>query len=195
MRTTISSLLALFLCLPAAAHAGGYLSAGVGSDASLGGQLSTRFSADDLTLGRLGAGYRVGSLALEGVLLGTGLRDTQTMTSEDADPLSAVSLGADIKYYFGVSGALEGYVRGGLHKTWLRAAEGSGAEGLDSLQYAGRGYDVGGGLQYSFRLVPTISAALWLDLHRQYMDLESQSGSAKLTGTADMLTIGVSLGL
>ena len=163
------------------ANAGGYIGLGFGSDADLGGDLADRFTTEGASGGRFSLGQRTGPIAIEASIFGTDMTDTAGAS------FSTVALGVDLKYFFGLVGPIEGYGRIGLNKTWL-TAESEGAAEL-----SGRGYDFGAGLQYSFRLLPLAEAALWLDFTHQTMDLYGDS--SRLTGSAEMLTLGVSIGL
>lgn len=190
MRTLLISI-AFSLFTLSSAHAGGYLSLGMGSDAALGGEINQHFDTDDLKVTRLAVGTRIGPIAIEGVMSGADLRGTsnQILGESSGGDFSTTSLGIDVKYYVGLSGALEGYARGGINKTWL--GTGSGTE--TNFDYSGRGYSVGGGLQYTFRLLPSIGGAIWADYNHQLMSLSDQNAPT-ISGTADMLTIGLSVG-
>jgi hypothetical protein len=186
MRSLIAAL-ALIAGSAGAAHAGGYVAIGAGGDADLNGDLANHFTTEGTSSGRLAVGQRFGPVALEAVLFGTDLQGASAMTGQG--DYSTMSLGVDLKYYIPLAGNLEAYARGGLNKTWV-------VEGFDNamdLGYSGRGWNLGAGLQYSFRLLPLLDAAIWADYNHQVMELH-QEGRRSLAGGADMLTIGVSLG-
>lgn len=189
MRLFIAPLLtAGMLASVPAAHAGGYVSFGIGPEADLGGDLATRFQTDELTAGRLALGYRSKNLAIEAVAFGTGLDYMNGAGNGDADLMSA-SLGVDLKYHLHLLLGLEGYGRVGLHRTWM------GANMQDEApEYQGSGHVLGGGLQYAFDVVPVVDAAVWVDYSHQEFDL-TDAAQRPLSGSADVLTIGVSLGL
>jgi hypothetical protein len=171
-----------------AAHAGGYVAIGAGGDADLHGDLENHFTTEGASAGRLAIGQRFGPLAVEAVLFGTDLHGASGMTGPGND-YSTMSLGVDLKYHIPLVGGLEAYGRAGLNKTWV-------VDGFDTtmdLGYSGRGYNLGAGLQYGFRLLPLVEAAIWADYNHQVMTLHEQ-GRASLEGGADMLTLGVSLG-
>jgi len=187
MRTVALSIsTALLLGLSSSAFAGGYLSLGVGSDAEIGGDLGGMYDAQGRDTARLAIGQRTGPIAIEASVFGTGL-NTAAGAESDSD---AISLGVGLKYYFGITGPIEGYGHGGLTKTWLGADKSVGG-GADM---EGRGYLLGAGLQYSFRLMPLGEAAIWLDYTRQSMSLHD-SDLATVDGNVNMLTVGVSVGL
>jgi hypothetical protein len=168
----------------ASAAAQGYVSIGIGHGAELGGDFDDSYRSEEgAASGRLAIGQRRGPLALEATLFGTDLSQ-----QEGAGELATLALGVDLKYHVGIAGSLEGYLRGGINKTWLRAKEPS----ID-LGYSGRGYDYGVGLQYTFKPGPLFHAGLWLDFTRQVVTLE-ESGQAPLDGELDMVTIGVTIG-
>lgn len=189
MRFFIAPLLAAgMLAGVPAAHAGGYVSFGIGPEAALGGELAARFQTEDLAAGRLGLGFRSKNLAIEAVAIGTGLDYMNGAGNGSADLVSA-SLGVDLKYHLHLILGLEGYGRIGLHRTWL-------GENMqeEAPTFEGSGHMFGGGLQYSFDVLPVIDAAVWVDFTRQAFDL-TDVAQRPLSGTADLLTVGVSLGL
>lgn len=188
MRIFTAILLAAMLPGISAAHADGYVSLGVGSEASLGGEIGDRFQSEGRGAGRLALGYRSSSLAIEAVAFGNGLDAMSSGVASDAS-MATMSLGLDLKYHLHLVLGLEGYGRAGLHKTWLSQRVQS-----EMAAYQGDGHVLGGGLQYVFDLLPRIDAAIWADYSHQVFDLDDAEGRP-LTGSADVLTLGVSLGL
>jgi hypothetical protein len=186
MRIFTAIALAAMLSGLSVAHADGYVSLGVGSRASTSGDLAGRFHSEGISAGRLALGYRSGSLAIEAVAFGNGLGD---MTSS-AD-MATASLGLDLKYHLHIALGIEGYGRAGLHRTWL--AQSGTPESLMS-GYQGNGYVLGGGLQYGFELLPVVEAAIWADYSRQEFDLTDEAQQS-MSGTADVITVGLSIGL
>jgi hypothetical protein len=187
MRTAaLLSTAALVLGFSSTAFAGGYIAVGVGSDAEIEGDLAGMFDADGANNGRLSIGQRSGPLAIEASIFGTDLNSAAGAGGE----YSTLSLGVDVKYYVSLTGPIEGYARGGLNKTWIGADEG-GDVGVDM---EGRGYSVGAGLQYSFRLMPLGEAALWLDYTHQSVRLYDQA-LEQFDGNVKLLTVGLSIGL
>lgn len=152
-----------------AAQAGGYVSAGLGGAPDLGGEL-TMLSAEDSSSGRIAVGQGFGPLSVEAGLGGFGV-DGGTMVSASV----SLKLNADL-----VS-KLDGYVRGGLERSWVR---GGGA--MDGL--SGDGHLLGAGLELELPMLLT-DAALWLELDREWMEL----GQAE--GTADTMLLGLRVGL
>lgn len=186
MRIFTATLLAALLAGLSVAHADGYVSLGVGSQAATTGELGSRFQSEGLSSGRLALGYRSGSLAIEAVAFGNGLGDM----ASSAD-MATASLGLDLKYHLHIALGIEGYARAGLHRTWL--AQSGTPESLMS-GYQGNGHVLGGGLQYGFELLPVVDAAVWADYSRQKFDLADEAQST-MSGTADVITFGVSIGL
>jgi hypothetical protein len=185
MRTFTATLLATMLAGLSAAHADGYVSLGVGSRAALSGELGSHFQSEGISAGRLALGYRSGNLAIEAVAFGNGLG---AMSSE-AD-MATASLGIDLKYHLHLVLGLEGYARAGLHRTWL--AQNGEAESL-MTGYQGNGHVLGGGLQYELEALPVADTSLWADYSRQEFDLTNEAQQT-MSGTADVITVGVSLG-
>lgn len=171
------------LTLSSPAHAGSYLSFGLGSESTPSPEVTSDLHPENLTIGRLAAGYRVGPIALEAGIAASGIRQSDSIDG-GGDPVNTASASVDLKYYMGLFGPVEGYARGGLSKTWLR---GSGA----SVASSERAYDIGGGLQYTFGPLPLAKAAVWLDYtHR----MPERDQGEELDAATDVMTIGVSVG-
>ena len=165
------------------AHAGSYLSFGLGSESTPSPALTSDLHPENLTIGRLALGYRVGPLAVEAGIAASGIR--QTETSDGGEALNTASASVDLKYYTSLFGPVEGYARGGLSKTWMR---GSGL----AVPASERAYDIGGGLQYTFGPLPLAKAAVWLDYTHRMPD--RSQGETTLNAASDVMTVGVSVG-
>lgn len=74
-------------------------------------------------------------------------------------------------------------------KTWLEPT----SDTQSILGYSGRGYTAGGGLQYSFRFLPVVDGAIWIDYGRHMIELED-SAAPSMSGSADLLSLGVTGG-
>lgn len=150
------------------ARAGGYVSAGVGGTADLGGDL-TMLGAEGRS-GKLAVGHGFGAIALEVGLAGFGVDGGTMMTAS-----------ASVKVKGHLVSKLDGFVRGGLERSWVRS---DGA--MDGL--SGDGHLLGLGLELP---LPSLVAesALWLELDRQWVEL------GEADGTADTLMLGIRLGL
>lgn len=167
----------LVLAAPVSAHAGGYVSAGIGGAPELGGELHN-LSGEGHNSGRLALGHGFGALALELGVTGYGVTGTMPGGgSVDGEALSASLSG---KLSGGLVGNLDAFLRGGLQRTWIRTSS------MDDLD--GQGYVLGIGLDYTFPL-----AALWLELDREFLDLTQ--GAGQYQGTADTLMAGVRVGI
>ncbi|RMH44202.1 MAG: hypothetical protein D6689_02995 [Deltaproteobacteria bacterium] len=172
---------ALFVA-PAGASAGGYVSVGVGDGAELDGDLAAGFSTDPQTDDyRLALGQRVGPIAIEAAVYGSELRG-------GAGDAAIVSAAVDLRAYHGLGAGFELFARGGVNKTWLRP-------GGDAPDLAGRGHQLGFGAQYRLTTGLIGEAALWLDVSRTYVDLIDGDAVAEVTGSYDLVQIGVSVGL
>lgn len=179
---TLLTALLVTLLGAAPAFAGGYFSLGVGDDATLHGDLAQQFDTDsDTQHARLAIGQRTGPIAIEASMFGTGLRGVN-------GDYRTVSLGVDIKYFYGLGGNFELFGKGGLNKTWLQGTDDQGGDA------SGRGKLLGVGVQYRFTTGLVGEAAVWLDLSRQFVEL-SGAQTATLDGEIDMMNIGLSVGL
>jgi len=176
----------LYAVLSAAgvAHAdGGYVSAGAGPGAGLGGDISTVFTTSESMNARLSLGQRFNQLAFEASLFGAGLVGDHDFSGHGTE-YDTLSLGVDLKYYFGLIGPLELYPKIGLNRTWLTG-------GRDQYDYDGVGWDLGGGLQYSFERV-----AIWLDFTHQRTNLRDDNRALpnrSLDGRLNMLSLGLAV--
>ena len=184
--TALAPLAVTLAAAPAARAGGGYVSAGLGPGAGLDGNISESFSTSDSNSARLSLGQRIDNVALEASLFGAGLIGTDQLTGIGAE-YDTLSLGVDLKYFFGLSGPLELYPKIGLNKTWLQEPSGS------NLDYDGTGWDLGAGLQFTFDTESTMIAA-WIDYTRQYTDLDDSNRQRDLGGEVGMLTLGLSVG-
>ena len=166
------------------AHAdGGYISAGLGPGAGLGGKIETSFDTDDSMNARLSLGQRLGPLALEASVFGAGMVGRGEFAGPGRE-YDTVSLGVDLKYMFGILATpLELYPKIGLNRTWLTG-------GRDAVDYDGWGWDLGAGAQFSFERV-----GVWLDFTHQRTNLRSDNNvyTRHLDGHLNMLALGLSV--
>ena len=163
----------------------GYLTAGISSEANLSGDLATHFSTQGQGGGLVGIGFRFGQLALEGSLAGSDMFSRSALG--DRLDYTAISAGADLKYFVGLTGPLEAYGKFGLHRTWLTSHSDAG------LHESGDSWAAGAGLQLGFSLGPIGQAGLVLDFTHRDMDL-SEAGRRDLEGGARTLTLGMLVG-
>ena len=168
------------------AHADGYIGAGLGSDSGLNGEISNHFvTGEEAGSSRIFIGQRFGSLGLEANLFGTELTGASDLVGRQG--YSTLSLGVDLRYFIGLAGPLEAFVKAGLNKTWLDAP--SNRPGFD---FSGRGHEFGAGLQLTLGL-PMTDLGIWLDYTRHTTKLRDRDRIDSLDGRVDMMTIGASL--
>jgi hypothetical protein len=184
MRFLPSLIVSLVLAVPVAAHAGPYVSAGVGAGPALGGDFSGTLSADGHSAGRVGIGHRLGPASLEAAISGFGV----TATAPTGESVDGTALSGQISAKLGVPIVLgiALYGRGGLERTWM----GPTANADDRL--IGDGTVLGAGLEYNLDLVLT-SAGVWVEADREWITVEGQGMS--FDGTADMVLAGVRVGI
>lgn len=192
MRTLVIGM-AVVLGSFSTAQAGTYISAGFGTNASLSGEMDMHFDPDNMSLGRVGVGWRTSGFAVEGVMFGTALQGVSTYVQDGQMPTAAdfstLSLGVDLKYHVRVAGPLEVYGRVGVNRTWLK----SGETTESSLNFAGQGYLIGAGIQYSFKVLPMLQTGLWMDYNRHVLSLTDPMGPT-MEGQADNVMIGLTVG-
>jgi hypothetical protein len=174
--------------LASPARAGGYVSAGLGGGASLEGSLARNFDSTDHDSGRISLGHRLGPVAVEASYFGAGMTGVNQFTSRDG--WSTRTLGVDLKFHIGIIGPLETYLKLGLNKTWLDAPDSR------DLEFSGRGWDVGAGLQYNFDLIAA-GTAIWLDYTHQDTELRDaevrDADRRRLDGSLGLLSLGVAV--
>ena len=175
-------LVTTLLVVPHTAYAGSYVSLALGTGAEFGGDLADagHLSKDSSSRsGRLAIGQRISNFAIEGGMYGTSLAGAGDST---------LSLGVDAKYHIPIYFKLEGFVRAGLHKTWLADTDSFSSAG------SGQGYAVGGGLQVRFNPLPLGEIAVFADYTYQALNFTGDT-VANGSGSARMLTLGLSVGL
>jgi Outer membrane protein beta-barrel domain len=169
--------LALGLAVPTAAHAGTYVGVGVGTAASTDGGF-TRFGTDGQHSGRIVLGQRFGKISIEAAVNDIGL----AYRGVDSH---ATSLGAVGGLHLPLVSHLEGYVRFGLERTWLRG---------DSTVPAAQGDGWTGGLGLEYRIDAVLAnGSIWADYTRHATKLTANSFEAD--GTANAWTVGLSVGI
>ncbi len=166
------------------AHAGGYVSAGLGGGASLDGELARNFDSEAHDSGRISLGQRIGAVAVEASYVGAGLTGVNQFTSRG--DWQTRTLGVDLKLHVGIVGPLEAYLKGGLNKTWLDAPD------ARDLDYDGRGWAAGVGLQFNFDFV-LAGAAIWADYTHHDTVLRDADQDRKLDGSLGLLSLGLAV--
>lgn len=158
------------------AHAGPYLSLGLGSEPDLADEMQG-FQAESRS-GRLELGQRFSILAVEGGVGGYQLSDVR------ATEYDAVSVNGGGKLFFTLAGPLAMLARGGVERTWLRAD--------DFDDYSGNGYYAGVGAELRLAL-PLGQTSVWLDysVHRATLS----NGADEMDADSGMWTAGLSVGI
>jgi hypothetical protein len=178
MKSLVAAIASLGLLAPAAAHAGTFVSAGIGTGASTDGTIAD-FGSDGQHSGRLEIGRSFGIISLAGGLNYYGLH-----TQSDWNAISTV---AAVKLDLPIVPLVNGYVRLGLEHTWISAPPGGTAKSLD-----GNGWTGGLGVEYKLDAV-LAGASVWLDYTRHADTF--RRGNTVGDGTANMWTIGASFGI
>jgi hypothetical protein len=182
--STAGLALAVIALAAAPAAAGGYVSLGIGQGAHLEGEMAERFSTEGSTpSGRLALGHRTGPIAIEASMFGSGLEDA-------GQDHTTLAFGAAAKLFVPLVSRFELYGRAGLNRTWIKSRD----DDAPDLGYSGRGYDIGGGLQFSFSPFPPFDAAIWVDYTRHTVGLQ-RDGAASLDGSLDMVMVGITVGM
>jgi hypothetical protein len=153
---------------PAAAHAGGYVTAGIGGTPDLRGELAI-LAADGRNL-RVGLGRTFGPASIEAGLSSFGLDDGR-----------AVSGAVSVRLQAQLLGALGLYARGGVERTWVRS---------DRMDLSGDGYLLGVGLDFAPAMLP---AAIWVEVGRETTSLSG--AGASYDGAIHTAMIGVRVGI
>lgn len=174
---------AALLAAPSAAHAGGYVSLGVGTAPTFHDDLSASFSGEGHASGRAMLGQKLGRFAIEAGLSGYGVDGVSAQTADVVDG-RAISATVSGKFHVPLGDRLTGYLRGGLGHTWLRA------DGTTDLE--GRSYHGGLGMEYGFEAL-LASGSIWVEIRRDVEDLARDGMTVQ--GTADTVSVGVSIGL
>lgn len=163
---------------------GAYVGLGAGPGAGLGGDISSAFTTEESMNARLSLGQHFGPLALEASLYGAGLVGDTEFAGYGTE-YDTLTLGVDLKYYIGIlASPLEVYPKIGVNRTWLTG-------GPDRYDYDGIGWDLGGGVQFSFDRI-----ALWLDFTHQRTSLRDDNRTLpnrSLDGRLNILALGVSV--
>jgi hypothetical protein len=160
------------------ALADGYISLGIGSPATLGGDLEQKATPSDVRSSRLTVGKRFVGLSLEAGLSNYGL----AMAGKSA--FSGYALGAGLKFNLGLLGPVEGYGRAAMEHTWLRSQDSA----MSSENFSGNGWSAGAGLE-----IPIGRVSLWGDYSRHSSNL--YSSVRRLDSIASMWLAGLAVTL
>jgi hypothetical protein len=169
-------LVAALLAVPSFAHAGGYVSAGIGSHPDLDGDVGTMLASDGRA-GRIVLGHKLGPASIEAGFGGFGVSGY----APSGAPINGTAISADLalKLQAQISGPLSFFARGSLDATWVSA------DAMDTM--SGSGHTLGLGLDYGVDFLA--SGGIWLEADRQYLDLDGR------TGTADTFLLGLRFGI
>lgn len=189
-RTVLLLALAALLALTSTAAADSYLSLGIGVQADLDGSTGSTLQDAAGRSGRIAVGQRMGVVAVEAGVFGTGLGGTGlggtgpggTGPGGAAAGASLISAAAELKLHLPLSAGLELYGKGGFNHGWV-TVNGQGV--IDD----GSGIAFGAGIQFRVTPGPVGSAAIWLDYTHQEIALSNG------TTVVDMTNIGVSVGI
>jgi len=180
MKSLVPALAVLGLAVSVPAHAGTYLGAGIGTQASVEGSLGN-LSTEGQHSGRVVIGQRFGIFSIEG-----GVNDYGLTSSAGTVQWHAIAAGAAGKLDLPFTALFNGYVRLGLEHTWVTSTR----DTIPTLE--GNGWTGSLGLEY--RLDALLgSASIWADYGRHTVNLNQ----ARIVGetTANMFTVGLTVGL
>ncbi|HEY0193080.1 MAG TPA: outer membrane beta-barrel protein [Kofleriaceae bacterium] len=169
---------AALMSFSATASAGTYLGMALGTDPSTNDGFASVAQPYGRSLRGL-LGFRFGNVALEGALNGfsvTTQRDDQT----------AYQGSVGLKLSLPIGSGLEGFLRGGLERTWLS---------LDDRKrdFTGDGFLFGGG--FEFRLSAILAdASIFVDYTFHKTTLENDARQS-IDATSGMWGLGVTVGL
>ena len=176
MKSLVASAIAVAVLAPAV-HAGTYVAAGIGTGAATDGSLSG-FTSDGQHSGRVMIGQRFPYLSLEGGLNYYGLATKGTW--------DAYSTVADLKLDLPLIPLLTVYLKGGVEHTWITPPANATVGTI-----SGNGWT--GAVGFEYRLDALVAnTSVWLDYSRH---ADSLDNNTKVIGTANMVTIGVSVGI
>jgi hypothetical protein len=184
MRPSTVASAALALLVTSVAHAGGYVSAGVGGSAALRGELSSAFDSSEHESARIAVGQRIGPLGLEAAYWSAGLTGVGGFAA--GEDWTTRTLGIDLKYFVSVIGPLAAYPKLGLNRTWLDGPE------FGVSDHRGGGVALGAGLEYRFVDLPLANAAVWGDYTHHRATLSD--GAGEVSGSMGLASLGLSVG-
>jgi hypothetical protein len=169
-----------FAALPRTSHAGGYVSAGVGTAPATGGELSF-LDASSSQSARVGLGHGFGPVSLEASLGGYGVRGgTPDGGYVDGTALAA---GVSVRGNLPLFAMLSAFGRVGLERSWVAGEMGD---------LSGEGYLLGAGLELGLPMLLGDSS-VFLEIDREYLTLQRSMGS--YDGFVDTATLGLRVGL
>jgi hypothetical protein len=184
MRPSSSLVVAALAIVPSIAHAGGYVSAGVGGSAALRGELSSEFDSSEHESARLAVGQRIGPIGLEAAYWSAGLTGVSGFAA--GEDWTSRTLGLDLKYFFTLIGPLAAYPKLGVNHVFLDGPE------FGLSDHGGSGWALGGGLEYRFVDLPMANASVWGDY--THHDATLHDGDREVSGSMGLASLGLSVG-
>jgi hypothetical protein len=173
---------AFLLAAAPAAHAGGYVSVGVGQAPSLGGDLDKMVSTTGHS-GRVGVGMGFGPLSIEAALGEYGVAAPGAVDRNG----TALDVSVSAMLRAKLSGGLGVYGKGGLERASVLVPDGEG-----TTRAWGSGYVLGVGLDYQLDLA-IAKTSIWLEGTRESLDVSTMSASYQ--GNAETLMLGLRFGI
>lgn len=172
------------LALSTTAHAGGYVSAGIGPQPAFGGEIEGGYSGDGHNSARVMVGKRFGMVGLEAGVGGFGFTGTAQDTADTAAGAKMYNAQLAVTLTMPLMVKLDGYVRGGVEKSW------ASGEVNDGIDITGDGWVIGAGAAYNLGMH---DAALWAELNHEMVTYE-HTGNLTREGVVDTLMVGVRFG-
>jgi len=171
------------LALSSTAHAGGYVSVGIGPKASFGGELEGVYNSDGHNTGRIVVGKQFGIVGLEAGIGGYGFSGT-TQDTLDVTDGRMYNAQLAVTVTMPLMTKLDGYLRGGVEKAW---ASGEYNPGID---VTGNGWLIGAGAAYRLGVQ---DAALWAELGHELVSYDHTNNPTR-EGSVNTLLVGIKVG-
>lgn len=168
---------ASLLALSTSASAGGYVGLALGTQPSMNDEFDSVATPFGRSLRGL-VGFRFANVSLEGALNGFSVA---TQRGDQTVYQGSVALKLSIP----IGSGFEGFVRGGLERTWLSLDD-------DTFDFSGDGFLVGGGIEYRLNAI-LANASIFVDYTYHKATLDNDRGSVDTT--SGMWGLGVTVGL
>ena len=175
----------IVLAATGTAHAGGYISAGLGGPATPSQLQQDVGQAKTKPAGRFVLGEQFGMFSLE-----AGVSGTSDILLSDGKQYDAVSALVAAKLSIPVLGPLHAYGRVGAERNWV-AAHGSETTPNFRIDYQGDGTFEGVGVELGFRFIG-LTTSLWADYTRHTATLSN--GGVSDNFQIDLWMAGASVG-
>lgn len=168
---------AALMALSTSASAGGYLGMSLGTQPSVNDEFDSVAKPFGRSLRGL-IGFRVANVSIEGALNGFNVA---TQRGDQTVYQGSVALKLSIP----IGSGLEGFVRGGLERTWLSLDD-------DTYNFTGDGFLIGGGFEFRLNAI-LANASIFVDYTYHKATLDNDRGSVDTT--SGMWGLGVTVGL